>query len=140
MAVESIDVLQDLAEEPWRRGVNDCFVAAADQVKAWFGVDPMARYRGRYTSLTGYLRIIRKDGYADAREAFRGELERAGFVPTVGARLDGDVALASYREDGRQAVAPALYFSGFWHLRSKAGWVCLDGMDGIGEVFRWVSK
>ena len=138
--MHTLDVFLAHADGPWRRGVSDCFVAAADQVHAWFGVDPMARYRGRYTSMHGYLRIVRKDGYGDALAAFRGELEASGFERVEDGPLDRDVALASYREAGKPTVAPALFFDGFWNVRSNTGWSGFEGMTGISEVYRWASK
>jgi len=121
---------------PWIRGVNDCFVAAADQLREWFGVDPMERYRGRYRTLTGYLRIIRQDGYRDAVEAFCGEMERHGFREAEGGPQERDVALIAYRDGGRPQIAPALFVEDWWHIRSKAGWLVLDGAGGIQKVYR----
>lgn len=137
MSVDTLDVFLAHTEGAWQRGVNDCFVAAANQLTAWYGKDPMARYRGRYRSMSGYLRVIREDGYTDAQAAFKGELSRAGFLPAIGYQFDGDVALASYLEQGKPTVAPALYFDGFWHVRSKSGWLCFSGSAGILEIYRY---
>lgn len=136
----TLDVLLAACTGAWRRGVNDCFVAAADQLAAWFGVDPMARYRGRYRSQTGYLRIIRQDDYETPRDAFCGEMKKAGFHRVEDDPQDCDAALAAFLEAGRPTIAPALFFEGFWHIRSKDGWLALDGETGILEVFRWASK
>lgn len=136
MTTLDLDVFHAACARPWRRGVNDCFTVFADQVLAWFGIDPMARYRGRYTSQHGYLRVIRKDGYADPQDAFRGEMEKAGFVQVDDMHLDGDAALAAFLDGEQKTVAPALYLEGFWHIRAKTGWLALDGQTGILEVRR----
>ena len=137
---DNIDVFDAACAGEWRRGVRDCFTAASDQLAAWFGVDPMERYRGRYTTLTGYLRIIRKDGYRDAQEAFSGEMEAHGFRETDGPWMDRDVGMIAFPDNGKPATAPALFFEGGWHIRSRTGWLVLFGDDGLQKVYRCPSR
>lgn len=46
-------------------GQHDCALFAAGAVVAMTGRDYAAPYRGRYTTIRGGLRVLRKDGYAD---------------------------------------------------------------------------
>lgn len=46
-------------------GSQDCALFVAGAVEAMTGIDPAAEYRGRYTTLTGGLRVLRKAGYID---------------------------------------------------------------------------
>jgi hypothetical protein len=46
-------------------GRHDCALFAAGAVLAMTGTDFAAPYRGRYTTLTGGLRVLRRDGFAD---------------------------------------------------------------------------
>lgn len=53
------------ARTPFHYGKSDCALFAAGAVNAMTGNDPSASYRGRYTTLRGGLRILRKDGFRD---------------------------------------------------------------------------
>ena len=57
--------LQDVARTPFKPGSNDCALFLAGAVEAMRGVDYAAPYRGRYTTITGGLRILRRDGFDD---------------------------------------------------------------------------
>lgn len=46
-------------------GSHDCALFFAGAAQAQTGVDYAAPYRGRYTTLRGGLRILRKDGFED---------------------------------------------------------------------------
>lgn len=80
--------LADVARTPFVYGQHDCALFAADAVRVMTGVDLAGTYRGRYSSLSGGMRILRKDGFAD-----HVELVRAHFaaVPTAKA-MPGDLA------------------------------------------------
>ncbi|MFN3971239.1 MAG: DUF6950 family protein [Gemmobacter sp.] len=50
---------------PFRPGRHDCALFAAGAVAAMTGFDGAAPWRGRYTTLRGGLRVLRREGYAD---------------------------------------------------------------------------
>lgn len=53
------------AREPFKPGRHDCALFAAGAVLAMTGQDMAAGWRGRYTTLSGGLRVLRKAGHAD---------------------------------------------------------------------------
>jgi hypothetical protein len=53
------------AHRAFEPGQHDCALFAAGAVEAMTGVDPAERWRGRYTTLRGGARVLRRDGYAD---------------------------------------------------------------------------
>ena len=57
--------LAQAARVPFAEGVSDCALFAAGAVEAMTGVDLAARWRGRYRTTRGGLRVLRKAGYAD---------------------------------------------------------------------------
>lgn len=72
----------------WETG-NDCAMFAANCVLAMTGEDPAARYRGRYTTAHGALRVVREAGFADLADAAADLLEE---IHPSQARV-GDVAM-----------------------------------------------
>lgn len=60
-----IAFVSDAARTPFQPGVHDCALFSAGAVLAMTGVDYAANWRGRYTTLTGGLRVLRKAGFAD---------------------------------------------------------------------------
>ncbi|ARC35930.1 hypothetical protein A6J80_05615 [Paracoccus yeei] len=50
---------------PVRPGRHDCCLFGASAVEAQTGVDLAAPWRGRYTTMAGGRRVLRKAGYAD---------------------------------------------------------------------------
>lgn len=57
--------LIDAAPLPFEDGVHDCALFLAGGILAMTGTDYAAPYRGRYTTLRGGMRILRKDGFRD---------------------------------------------------------------------------
>lgn len=55
----------DQARRPFAPGVHDCALFAAGAVAAMTGSDPAHGWRGRYRTVQGGLRLLRKEGYAD---------------------------------------------------------------------------
>ncbi|PYE89572.1 DUF6950 family protein [Phyllobacterium leguminum] len=64
--------LHDYVLSVWRNsliwGEYDCALFAADAIKAMTGEDIAAPYRGRYKTLIGGLRLLKKDGFANHAE------------------------------------------------------------------------
>ena len=50
---------------PFAYGRHDCCLFAADAVAAMTGVDIAAPWRGRYTTLRGGIRVLRRSGHRD---------------------------------------------------------------------------
>lgn len=51
--------------KPFSYGRHDCTIFAADAVMAMTGKDHAAAFRGRYSTVAGGLRVLRKAGHAD---------------------------------------------------------------------------
>lgn len=60
-----IEYLSDSARKPFQPGLHDCALFSAGAVASMTGVDHAADWRGRYTTLQGGARVLRKAGFAD---------------------------------------------------------------------------
>jgi hypothetical protein len=60
-----LEYLIEVSRIPFEDGVHDCALFLAGGVNAMTGVDFAAPYRGRYTTLRGGIRILRKAGFRD---------------------------------------------------------------------------
>ncbi|MBC8718181.1 hypothetical protein H5024_11235 [Ochrobactrum sp. Marseille-Q0166] len=60
--------LYEVAHKPFKWGEHDCALFAAGAVEAMTGADFAAEYRGKYKTLIGGLRKLRKSGFADHAE------------------------------------------------------------------------
>ncbi|WP_157971182.1 DUF6950 family protein [Pseudogemmobacter bohemicus] len=56
-------MLAEKENQPFAYGKNDCALFGADVVFALTGNDPALKYRGKYRSLSGGLKLIKKDGF-----------------------------------------------------------------------------
>lgn len=81
--------LGEVARRPVEMGRHDCGLFAAGAVLAMTGLDFAAPYRGRYRTMRGGLRVLRRDGYRN-----HVDLARAHFraLPVVDA-MPGDLAV-----------------------------------------------
>jgi hypothetical protein len=68
-------------------GQHDCAIFAAGAVEALTGRDLAAPYRGRYSTMRGGLRVIRRDGFADHAAYF------AAHLPEKTRPTPGDLAV-----------------------------------------------
>jgi len=97
---------------PFEPGVHDCALFAAGAVEAMTGVDPADGWRGRYTTLRGGARVLRREGYADhvalAASLFRrradNETPRPGDLAVVPS--DDGPALGVVQGEGVYALSP----------------------------------
>lgn len=71
----------------FRPGAHDCALFAAGAVQAMTGVDPAAAWRGRYTTLVGGLRVIKRDGHGGMLDLV------AGLLPATTSPRAGDIAV-----------------------------------------------
>jgi len=115
------------ARRPFEYGTSDCALFAAGALNAMTGSDPSANYRGRYTTLRGGLRILRKDG-------FRDHVERAAAlltdVPPQRARA-GDIAVV------KTADGPSLgVVQGEWIVVRTTTGLGFVPIDQATRVFR----
>jgi len=60
-----ISYLAKANARPFDPGSHDCALFFAGAVEAQTGADYAAPYRGRYTTIRGGVRVLRKDGFAD---------------------------------------------------------------------------
>ena len=83
--------LQAVTRTPFEPGSNDCALFLAGGVEAMTGVDYAMPYRGRYTTLRGGLRVLKKEGFEDHIDLARSHLpEKPVAFANVG---DGAVVL-----------------------------------------------
>ena len=84
----------EVMDRPWEWGAADCCTAACDVFLRLYGVDPMAQFRGRYSSRVGALRIIAQaGGFIDLAQGFArssGLVASDGRVGDFGVILTGD--------------------------------------------------
>lgn len=114
--------------EPFQWGRHDCALFAAGAVKAMTGEDPAADYRGRYTTLRGGLRLLKKNGFAnhaELAEATFEEIRDPEGHPWVAAAQVGDIAAIKVDDDG-------LYALGI--VQGSRIYVLRPGEAGIGTV------
>lgn len=83
------DYLGQCARLPYQLGQHDCALFAAGAVLAVQGTDPAAQWRGRYTSKSAGLRLIRQAGFADHIAATAAVLPE--IAPSMAAA--GDIAV-----------------------------------------------
>jgi hypothetical protein len=60
-----IAYLSECHRTPYQPGRHDCALFAAGAVHVMCGVDPAAPFRGRYRTIRGGLRVLRRAGYRD---------------------------------------------------------------------------
>jgi hypothetical protein len=104
----------DIMDRPFAWGCADCCTAACDVLAALFGVDPMARYRGRYSNRREAMAIIAAAGgwlpFAECAA------EAAGLAPADDSH-PGDIGVtAGPRRSLAVCVAP-----GAWAAKSPLG-------------------
>ena len=90
MITRLVDYLKAQQNVTFQWGVNDCCLFASAGVLATTGFDPMQQWRGKYTTETGAMRLLKKHGGGSVKAAFThvfGELK-----PRLNARC-GDLAL-----------------------------------------------
>ena len=75
------------AREPFSPGTHDCALFAAQAVLAQTGVDFAADWRGRYSTLRGGMRVLRRAGHADHIALAR------SLFPSISKPRPGDLAV-----------------------------------------------
>lgn len=84
-----IEYVAKAARTPFQWGKHDCALFAAGAVKAQTGKDPARGLRGRYSTVSGAMKHLRKLGYTSL-----GDLAGAQFqeIPPAFAQV-GDIAV-----------------------------------------------
>lgn len=132
---EALKRFQELANEPFAWGENDCCLAVADVIAAAHGRDPMAAFRGRYGSAFGAKRAIAREGFSDLAEAVEAAALFHGMVEAEPDAFEaGDFALGLAPLAGG-GVMPVFSHDGWWHGRTHDGIVALAA-NGVARV--WV--
>lgn len=103
--------LRDAGGRAFEWGAHDCFTFAANWIALRHGIDPLAPWRGRYSTARGAQRHIMRGGGSLVAAAST-PLEAAGFVSTD-APIPGDVGVSI--GDLSQAFV----------IRAATGWVGL---------------
>lgn len=86
----------------FRFGAHDCGVLSGDAVLGMTGFDVVGPFRGRYTTMAGALRVLRKAGHADHVALFAAHLAE---IHPAQARM-GDIAVVPCDEG--QALGPVV--------------------------------
>lgn len=119
------EYVHGVARTPFAWGSHDCALFAAGAVQAMTGRDFASPYRGRYSTLAGGLRLLKKAGFSDhadmAASLFEEQHPSAAQIGDIAALDDGGhVALG--------IVQGALIY------------VLKPGAAGIGTVSRFEAK
>lgn len=113
----------------WRKplvwGDHDPPLFVAGAINSMTGVDPGADYRGRYTTMLGGLRLLRRNGFKTPADLY------AGMLPEVKpARAQvGDVALVQVGQD-----------IGLGIVQGPRIYVLRPGAAGVGTVDLLTAK
>lgn len=107
--------LETWASRPFREGERDCALQVADWVRINTGIDPAADLRGRYSTPTGMVRLLRRRGGLCAVMTACAEI--AGLEETA-EPVRGDVGLI--RLPGGQEVA-GICTGRLWAVAASSG-------------------
>lgn len=113
MAMTSLDAfLSNLAASRFgydsRAGEVDCMTAVGDWMKLATGKDPVAPYRGRYTTEIGAARVIRRAG-GEAALLGSGAVAVGWKARPKGAERRGDVGVVRCKTpEGKEALVAAV--------------------------------
>lgn len=122
----AFDRFLSLCAGPVRFGINDCAAAVAEAITAAGGPDLYAPWRGRYRSAAGFVRMLKGDGFKHVGAAATRRFALLG--KRVGEARDLDCAVIELGG----ALAPAIRFDGWWHVRGHDGHVAMQATpDGI---------
>lgn len=121
VAVPDVMKARAIAAGPALWGRDDCLMAYADLLRDVLGYDIAHAFRGRYRTKTGFVRVLRRMGYASLSEAFVPQATGLGWMridPADAAPGDAGVLAAK----GVESCA-MLHASGFWIARGANGFV-----------------
>ncbi|MFH1806822.1 MAG: hypothetical protein ABID63_18230 [Pseudomonadota bacterium] len=109
-------------------GQSDCCLTACDGLQAITGIDPASGFRGRYKTLRGAYRALKRFGGGGLRETAQKITDDLGWpsVPVLTARR-GDVGLVPTD----QGEALAICLGARWVAQGRGGLVYLPLKNGL---------
>lgn len=114
--------LTQAASEPWEWGWSDCSTHVADWVLGQTGIDPMAEWRGCYSSAAEAGELIDEAGGLEA-------LFARGLDPIWNRRdepREGAVGVVSLPGEGGEPIdVGAVHTGRRWSLKSPRGLACI---------------
>jgi hypothetical protein len=75
-----VDYLGRVAPLPFTYGQHDCALFTMGAIEAMTGMDPGAPFRGRYETLRGGIRVVRRAGFRDHVAIIAGLFDEIGPV------------------------------------------------------------
>lgn len=121
-----VEHLAWLSAEPYAYGSSDCCTRVADALLPVYGADLMALFRGRYSSKTGFLRLLQRKNCAGLAEALDHCLEQHGFVRTDAPWREYAIGLAVLKLANGIIEAPAFLVDGMWHGSTRDGFFAVE--------------
>lgn len=109
-------------------GQHDCCLFGAGAIEALTGVDIAAEWRGRYTTLAGGRRVLRRSGYADHIALIAAHLPEAH----PSASLPGDIAIVPTDEGPAVGVVQGTVV----YVLHAAGGVGMVPMSVVQRIFK----
>lgn len=122
-------------DQPRRYGVNDCCVWVADVLRASWGRDPMARFRGRYSTRKEFASALRAEGCADLRRAVGLCAADARALVYRGPPRAFDMGLIAVFEGNTMLAIPAFFLDGCWHGLTRTGFAQADAAEAAWRPF-----
>ena len=103
--------MAECARRPFEVGQHDCALFWAGGIDAMTGIDPAADWRGKYKTVAGGLRLLKRAGFADHIAVAASKFEE---IPIAFA-APGDLAVIP-AEDGGLAAAGIVQGEGIYTL------------------------
>lgn len=118
----AIDEFYRLAAGPVVYGRNDCGVTAGTLLARANRGDPLRRWRGRYTTMRGFLRVVKREGLATLEDAVARSAADMDWpeIDPAGAD-DFDLGLARLDTAAGALAAPGVVWRGFLLVRADTG-------------------
>ena len=93
-----IDFIEGRRGRPFSWGDNDCAMFAADWVLKQTGIDPLAPFRGRYSTAAGSVRALRRYGTGELISTWTSSV--GAPLASVRLAMRGDVVAKAMGEAG----------------------------------------
>lgn len=118
------------AEHPMQWGRDDCALWAADILRGVLGYDPAVRFRGRYKTRRGAVRVLGRAGLLGATRAAARRHKWTRISPQTA--RPGDLGLTWTAVSGHAVLATVVCRATGWFVgRNEAGWTALPADDVV---------
>lgn len=126
-----VEMLFSSAEQPFQWGENDCCFAVANSLEQIYQKNFMDRFKGRYSTLTGYRRLLKSEGFESLEHAMDSVLGAGvlGMKKTQEETGDWQIGLAKMNIETILLDMPMFKFGALWHGRSHAGIITLPNIS-----------